>query len=321
MRLVTSLTLIDETIAYTIAVSVAVLFLILLASILSGVFFIRSIVFPLRKVEATAALIARGNFETRIESRTDDEIGSLCKTINNMADELSRTEQMKNDFISSVSHELRTPLTSIKGWAETIGSMNSTESPGFKRGMQIISGETDRLYNMVEELLDFSRMQNGITLNAELLDMAAEVEEAVLLSHQSAAAQNITLSYEAPQLPVPVMADKNRVRQVMVNILDNAIKYSRPSGNIEITVKVEAAEVIIEVADQGQGISPQDLENVKIKFFKGSKARRGSGIGLAVVDEIMKAHDGNVTLTSLLNHGTTAILSFKLYSPIKGETR
>lgn len=313
LRMVTSLREVDKTIQRTVVMSMLLLCAVILASVVSGTFFIRSIVMPLQKVEATAARIALGDFDTRIDNSSGDEIGSLSKTINNMAEELSRSERMKNEFISSVSHELRTPLTSIKGWAETVGRLQDPQNPNFKRGMEIISGEADRLYDMVEELLDFSRMQDGLSLQVELLDLAAEVEDAVLLSTQRAAGLGVTLQYSVPETPVPVMADKNRIRQVMVNVLDNAIKYSFSGGQVDIEILQDDTNAYVVVKDEGQGIPPDDLENVKQKFYKGKGAVRGSGIGLAVVEEIMQTHGGALELASEVDRGTTVTLRLPLY--------
>ncbi|NLW79352.1 MAG: HAMP domain-containing histidine kinase [Ruminococcaceae bacterium] len=317
MRVVTSLTLVDETIRNLVLVSVAILAAIILASIISGIYFIRSIVIPLQKVEASAARIAQGDFGTRVEDNSNDEIGSLCVTINNMAEELSRNERLKNEFISSVSHELRTPLTSIKGWTETVGKLSDPGDPSFRRGIEIISGETDRLYDMVEELLDFSRMQDGLVLKLELLDLAAEVEDAVLLSGQRAASLGIALMNMVPDLPVPVMADKNRMRQVLVNVLDNAIKYSFTGGEVDVAVRQADGRAIVTIMDDGQGIAPDDLQNVRLKFYKGRGALRGSGIGLAVADDLTRAHGGTLEIESELNRGTQVTLTFPLYQKNK----
>lgn len=313
MRLVTSLKLVDEAVGKQAAFSLAFLLVVLLASIVSGLYFIRSIVLPLQKVEATAARIAEGDFETRIENQSNDEIGSLCKTINHMAEELSHSEQMKNEFISSVSHELRTPLTSIKGWTETVGHIRNPQDPNFRRGVEIISGETDRLYSMVEELLDFSRIQNGLSLTPERLDLAAEVEDVVLLTAPRAAGQGVTLEFEAPELPVPVLADKNRLKQVLLNLLDNALKYSPEGSTVSLEILQDAANAFVTIADQGPGVSSEDLQKLKLRFYKGKGAARGSGIGLAVVEEIMQAHGGGLELTSEVGKGLQAVLRFPLH--------
>ncbi len=313
MRLVTSLTQVDAAIVSFVAVSLLFLLLILLASLFSGIFFIRSIVIPLQKVEMTATHIAGGNFATRIDYHTKDEMGSLCDTINHMAEELGKTERMKNDFIASVSHELRTPLTSIKGWTETVGQFDSPKDPAFQRGLSIISGETDRLYNMVEELLDFSKMQNGLELHPALIDLGAEAEESALLTTQRALNLDIQFETDIPEYPVPVWADAHRVRQALLNLLDNALKYTEKGGRICLLLQTDETHATLVVQDEGRGILPDDLKNVTMKFYKGQGALRGSGIGLAVVDEIMCAHGGSLHLQSELDKGTTAYMKFPLY--------
>ena len=304
VRFVTSLTLLEQSIVGVVVLSLALVTLIVLFSVWSGLFFIRSIVRPIAVIEGGAAKIAKGDLAIRIENKYNDEIGSLCNTINTMASELDKSERMKNEFISSVSHELRTPLTSIKGWVETIGHMQPSDA-GYKRGIEVIASETDRLYNMVEELLDFSRMQNGITLERELLDLVAEVSDTVLMMEQRARLEGVRIEFDEPELPMPIMGDKNRLRQVFVNVLDNAVKYSPEGGAIRIDMLQSGAEVFVNIRDEGKGIDAQDIENVKQKFFKGKGAVRGSGIGLAVVDEIVTAHEGLLALQSAVGQGTT----------------
>lgn len=310
-RLVTSLDLLNQNILSIALISLFIVGMIIVFSVWSGIFFIRGIVRPIAAIEATATKIAHGNLDVRIENKFNDEIGSLCNTINSMASELGRNEKMKNEFISSVSHELRTPLTSIKSWAETMEHMQPTDV-GFKRGIDVIRSESDRLYNMVEELLDFSRMQHGITLNPELLDLVAEVSDIVLMMEKRAMLDGVTLEYDEPELPVPIMGDTNRLKQVFVNIIDNAIKYSHKGGNVKIEILQDGQNAFVNISDNGQGIAAEDLENVKLKFYKGSGSVRGSGIGLAVVDEISKAHHGSLTLQSELGKGTTATIRLPL---------
>lgn len=319
VRLVTSLTLVDESLWVRLAASLVLFAAIILLSVSSGLFFIRSIVRPIGQIEETAAKIAQGNLDTRIDNKYDGEIGKLCDAINHMAGELDKTERMKNEFISSVSHELRTPLTSIKGWVETLAGMGGAQDANFRRGMQVIAGETDRLYDMVEELLDFSRMQNGLTLHPQALDLAAEVGDAVIMVERRVEAEHMRLDYDAPEQPMPVWADPARLRQVFVNLLDNAVKYSPPGGTIRVEVLTDGANVFVSIADEGPGIAPDDLENVKQKFFKGKGAVRGSGIGLAVVDEIVTAHGGGVEIQSEQGRGTTAVVRLPLHTAKKSE--
>lgn len=316
MRLVTSLTLADRQWWNLVLISGGVVLVALGFALWSGLFFVRSIVRPLGQVESIANRIAGGDLQTRLpDTRYDDEIGRLCRTINEMAEHLTETERMKNEFISSVSHELRTPLTSIKGWVETIGAIRDPGDENYRKGLEVIGAETDRLYAMVEELLDFSRLQNGISLDCQVLDLVAEATDAALFVEGRIRQEGLRLVYEEPPEPFPVWADPARLRQVFINVLDNAIKYSPPGGSVFLTLTRSASSVTVSVRDQGRGISPEDLEKVKVKFFKGKNSVRGSGIGLAVVDAIVTALGGTVDITSTLGQGTTVLITLPLYHP------
>ena len=316
MRLVTSMTLVENQLKNALIVSLIVVTAILSFSILSGLYFVRSIVVPLGQVERTAACIARGELNVRlpVKGNPRDEVDRLRGTINQMAEGLEETEKMKNEFISSVSHELRTPLTSIRGWVETLRTLDDPNDENYRKGLEIINNETGRLYNMVEELLDFSRLQNGrLRMECRPLDLVAELTDAVLFCEARIQREGLILSYSEPEETIQVYADPDRLRQVFINILDNAIKYSAPGGRI--TVKLWAGEykAFVEILDQGRGIPPEDLENVKTKFYKGSNAVRGSGIGLALVDSIMTALDGTLDIKSTLGRGTVVTLGLPIY--------
>ena len=166
---------------------------------------------------------------------------------------------------------------------------------------------------MEEELLSFCLLESGVKLDCKPLDLVAELTDAALFVQARMQQEGLTLEYEEPELPLPIWADPGRLRQVFVNVLDNAIKYSPPGGAIAIDLLQDGENAYVLVRDQGRGISPEDLENVKLKFFKGKGAVRGSGIGLAVVDEIMTALDGSVDLASELGKGTTVTLRLPLY--------
>ena len=316
MRLVTSLTLVQNQLKNVFLISIVVVITILGFTVASGLYFVRSIVVPLGQVERTAASIARGELDVRLPVTGDarDEVDRLRGTINRMAEGLEETEKMKNEFISSVSHELRTPLTSIRGWVETLRTLDDPADENYRKGLEIINNETGRLYNMVEELLDFSRLQNGrIRMDCRPLDLVAELTDAVLFCEARIQREGLVLSYTEPEEMIPVYADPDRLRQVFINIMDNAIKYSAPGGRI--TVKLWAGEykAFAEIIDQGRGIPPEDLENVKTKFYKGSNSVRGSGIGLALVDSIMTALDGTMDIKSTLGRGTVVTLGLPLY--------
>jgi len=308
VRVIASLGRVDR-LLHTIILIVAALVAAMMALMLfSGLYFIRSIVIPVTEIGKTARRIARGDFNTRLQIKNDDEIGELCETINDMAEELGTAERLKNDFISSVSHELRTPMTAIRGWGETISDAPD-DAETVKKGMRVILSETDRLSQMVEELLDFSRIQSGrLKLNFEKIDLLAELEEAVLMQTERAKREGIGLSSEESVETAVVIADRNRMRQVFINIIDNAIKYSDPGGEVSVTAAAGDDCYVIAVSDNGCGISPEDLPRIKQKFYKANLTRRGSGIGLAVADEIVSSHRGTLDVASELGKGTTVTI-------------
>ncbi len=314
MRFAVSLDAIDHQIILFILmitlVGVAIIFFV----IFSSSYFINSIVNPVGEVGETARKIAQGDFGARLHKKNDDEIGELCDTINYMAEELSANEKMKNDFISSVSHELRTPLTAIKGWAETLSDMQTDMDPEMLgKGMRVINSETQRLAQMVEELLDFSRLQSGrMQLNRERLDLVAELSDAVLMFEERAKHEGKQLIYEEPDEIASFYGDKNRLRQVFVNIIDNALKYSDQGDTVAIQANVTNQNACITVMDTGCGIKESDLPRIKEKFFKANSTRRGSGIGLAVADEIVSLHGGKLDITSKEGVGTQVTICFPL---------
>ena len=310
LRFVTSLSLIDAQLAGIMFACVMISVFVILVVVMTGLYFVKSICVPLVQISATAKKLATGDFSERIPVTTNDEIGQLSTSFNEMANELENSEQIKNDFISSVSHELRTPLTAIKGWAETLSGGYEEET--FTKGMKVINGETNRLEQMVEELLDFSRIQSGrFTMQMQTIDVIAELEDALLLYIDRAKKENITLTYNEPQFMCAVVGDKSRLRQVFINVIDNAFKYTE-AGNIDVLAEKNDSSVVISVADTGCGIAPEDLPKVKQKFYKANRTKRGSGIGLAVADEIIGMHGGMLEIESTLGVGTTVTIVLPL---------
>ncbi len=283
---------------------------LLLFLIVSSMYFLRSIVSPLQQINATAQKIAHGDFNARIEKVRNDEIGELCDTINDVAVELGNAEQVKNDFISSVSHELRTPLTAIKGWAETMQMQGGEiDRQTFDRGMGVIIRESERLSGIVEELLDFSRMQSGrMSLMMARIDILAELGEAVYMFSDRAAAEHKFLLYEEPAMLSPVLGDINRLRQVFINVIDNALKYTEEGGTVNVSAEESDGYIRVIIADNGCGIPAEHLPKVKQKFYKANQTIRGSGIGLALADEIMSLHSGSLEIESQENLGTAVTI-------------
>ena len=283
---------------------------VLAFTIMSGLYFVRSIVVPLGQVERTAAGIARGELDVRLPLTGDphDEVDRLRGTINQMAEGLEETEKMKNEFISSVSHELRTPLTSIRGWVETLMTLDDPTDENYRKGLEIINNETGRLNNMVEELLDFSRLQNGrIRMECRPLDLVAELTDAVLFCEARIRQEGLLLHYTEPEEMIPVYADPDRLRQVFINIMDNAIKYSAPGGRI--TVKLWAGEykAFVEIIDQGRGIPPEDLPYIFDRYYRSRSdaGKQGTGLGLSITKAIFQQHSFRFGVQSTVGKGTT----------------
>ncbi|MCR5042290.1 MAG: HAMP domain-containing histidine kinase [Clostridia bacterium] len=315
LRFISSLEAIDaQHLVLTVLISAFCLFSLGLVA-LSGAFFIRSIVRPVKNINDVAGRIAGGEYELPPLDvpQNNDEIGELCRTINRMAGELSRTEKLKNDFISTVSHELRTPLTAIKGWGETLKAMSdedALEKDAANKGLSVIISESDRLYSLVSDLLDFSKMQNNrMVLKKSRIDALELLDETVFVFTDRAKRENVSVNYTPNPEPALVLADPDRLRQVYANVLDNAVKYSRPGGKVTVGSGVSDGYLEITISDTGQGISAEDLPHVKEKFYKGENSVRGSGIGLAVCDEIMALHGGTLDIQSVFGQGTTVMLT------------
>lgn len=308
VRLIVSLQDLDrQHIAYTLLITVLCLIALALVAV-SGLFFVRSIVRPVGRINETAKLIAKGDFNARVESVTgNDEISELCDTVNYMSEEIARADRVKNDFISTVSHELRTPLTAIKGWAETIRDIGDAEMTA--KGIDVIISESDRLYNIVEDLLDFSKMQSGrMVKRAEPVDLVLELDSAIEVFRDRAKREGITLVYSIPDITAPMSADRNLIKQVFANVLDNALKYTQSGGRVAIFAEKANGNLIVSIADTGCGISKEDLPHITEKFYKANVSVRGSGIGLAVVDEIIKLHDGKLDIASTVGKGTVVTI-------------
>lgn len=314
VRYMISLVEIDNQIGTWYFIISLVFLLLVLLLVISGTVFISSIVRPIQEVCDTAKMIADGNYDARIDHYLyKDEIGLLCNTINDMAEKIKTSDKIKNDFISTVSHELRTPLTAIKGWGETLLQIGDTDPNLTKRGMNVIIGESSRLNGIVEELLDFSRMQSGrMVLKNEKMDILAELDETVFAFKDRAMREGIELVYNAPNLPAPMDGDPDRIKQVFVNILDNALKYTKQGGKIVVSTDIKDDKITIVISDTGCGISAEDLPHVKEKFYKTNMTVHGSGIGLAVVDEIVRLHHGTFDIDSVLGQGTTVTISFDI---------
>lgn len=269
-----------------------------------GIILANSIVDPLERVSKVAEKMANGQLKIRNDIENDDEIGRLASTLNHMADEIIKREQIKIDFISSISHELRTPLTSIKGWSITLQS-DDIDKELLQDGLKIIEKESDRLSFMVEELLDFSKFISGrITLEKDVFDFSSTLNFIAKQYMPKSKSSNISFSVDVDENVNMITGDENRIKQVLINLLDNAFKFTDEGGRVELKAYRIRKNLVLEVKDTGIGISIEDLPNIKEKFYKGKTSRANSGIGLAICDEIVKLHEGDLSIRSKLGEGT-----------------
>ncbi len=310
LRYISSMAAIDQLVNQYFLYSLLVLGAILILLLILSLTFSRSILGPINEITVAAERMAKGQFDEKVETRYKDELGVLAQTLNYMADEIQQSERLKNDFISSISHEIRTPLTAVKGWSETILTGDLENKEEVEKGLQVIMRETSRLSDMVEELLDFSRIEGGrMTLHKEQVDLSQEIMDIVAIYGPKAEGQNVMIETKLPDRPAYIVGDANRIKQVMINILDNAVKFSKPQGIITISMKL-GEEIALSFIDQGTGISREDLENVRKKFYKGTSKQSGSGLGLAITDEIVALHDGRMEIDSIQGQGTTVTVHF-----------
>ena len=310
LRYVTSLRNADLQVLMIALIAATVGLLFIGAIFFMSSFFIKSILEPVSQINATAKRIAAGSYGVQIPQQYDDEIGELVNTINDMSVKIGQSEKTQTEFISSVSHELRTPLTAISGWGETLLTSENLDAET-RRGVVIIAREAKRLTGMVEELLEFTRMQDGrFTLHVETADILAEFEDTVFMYGSRLKQEGISLHYDGCEEEIPeIPCDVARMRQVFLNILDNAAKHGGEGKRIDASIAQEGSFVVIRIRDYGPGIPEEELPRVKMKFYKGSSKARGSGIGLAVCEEIVTMHGGTLTLENADGGGTLVTIS------------
>ena len=298
MRFVTATRNLDSQVLLTVLIILAIMAAVIFVIVISSLLLINNVVAPVSAVSEAAKQISGGSYGYQIPNRYADEMGELVDNINDMSLKIGENEKLQSEFISSVSHELRTPLTAINGWGETLLADDGSDPEALRRGLNIIVKESGRLTNMVEELLDFSKMADGrFTLHLEQMDLQAEFEDAVYTYREVFKQQGITLDYHSDGVyDEPITADPERLKQVFCNVLDNAAKHGGAGKRIETRLVRRGSHYIITIRDYGPGIPADDLPHVKEKFYKGGSKARGSGIGLAVCDEIIRLHNGTLAI-------------------------
>ena len=229
---------------------------------------------PIDRLTGFAAQIASGSYGSKLEERSDNEIGNLTDAINDMSEKVALAEKARTDFISQVSHELRTPLTAITGWSETIAYDPAVQGDSL-RGLNIISKEAERLTGMVTELLEFTRIQDGrFNLRIETVDIAEELEDAIFTYGKLMKQAGMDVHYDPPAKELPLIpGDPERLKQVFLNLLDNAMIHGGEGKMIDVSLGRDGNYVKIVFRDYGSGIPDAELPHVKEKFYKGSQGK------------------------------------------------
>ncbi|MDY6065861.1 MAG: HAMP domain-containing sensor histidine kinase [Finegoldia sp.] len=289
--------------------------LVVLISMLIALRLTNGVLKPLEDLIAVSNKMAEGDFKIRAPENNKDEIGKLGTILNLMTDNIVKKEKLKDEFISSISHELRTPLTSIKGWAQTI-KYDPSEIETVEMGIDIIDKESDRLSEMLEELLDFSRYAAGkISINKadhNIIHLVQQIADQMIPRVKS---KGISFVVNYSQDELILAYDQDRIKQVLINILDNAIKFTPEDGTIILNVEKIDNYAVISVIDTGIGISTEEISLITTKFYKGSDSNSHVGLGLSISEEIVKLHGGDLKIKSKLHEGTN--VSFRL--PIGGN--
>ncbi|WP_455537921.1 ATP-binding protein [Terrisporobacter sp.] len=309
-----SLRNIDRTILKLACFFIAAGMIVLMIALLLSLRFAESLIRPLKHLKQFANELAQGNYNIKLkkEELHDDEIGDLVRTFEHMAIEIDKSRKLKEEFISSVSHELRTPLTSIKGWSETL-SYEGIGKEELDLGLGIIQDETERMISLVEDLLDFSRLSSDrIRLQIDMVDVTKLAKGVVTQLAVKANEKNITLLTEfKTENIVDIQGDKNRLRQVLINLVQNAIKFTADGGYVVVIVSQGQEFTTFTVTDNGVGINKENLTKVLDKFFQEDYNKSGSGLGLAISNEIVKLHGGKMIIDSEKGVGTTITFTLK----------
>lgn len=309
-----SLKKIDNTILKLVFFFIIAGVIILIIAFLLSLRFAESLIKPLENLKQFANELAQGNYNIKLkkEQLHNDEIADLVRTFEHMAVEIDKSRKLKEEFISSVSHELRTPLTSIKGWSETL-AYEGIGKDELDLGLGIIQDETERMISLVEDLLDFSRLSSDrIRLQIDMVDVTKLAKGVVTQLAVKANEKNITLltEFKTKEI-VDIQGDKNRLRQVLINLVQNAIKFTAEGGYVVVMVSQGEEFTTLTVTDNGVGIKKENLTKVLDKFFQEDYNKSGSGLGLAISNEIVKLHGGKMIIDSEKGVGTTITFTLK----------
>jgi signal transduction histidine kinase len=268
---------------------------------------------PLREMNRVALHIARGQFDQRVKVKSRDELGELGKTLNYMAQELAGMDQMRKDFVANVSHDLRSPLTSIHGFVRAF--LDDTIPNDRKRHYySIMKEQTERMIKLVNDLLDMARIEAGqLEIRPVIFNLSELVRQVVARMEPEFMKKQVNvemISEEAQD--IHICADPDRIDQVIVNLLQNAVQFSSPNSFVEVILKKEE-QAVISIRDYGEGIRQEDIESIWERFYKADRARTkkvGTGLGLSIVKHILDLHQSPIHVKSEVGIGT--IFTFTL---------
>lgn len=310
IRLISSTSKVKENVNNQMIIFLFFGFTIFLFALVVSFYASKRWIVPIKNLTKVGEKLAQGDFKVKASEDGKNEISELGQTLNYMSENIVKREDMKNEFISSVSHELRTPLTSIKGWAITLQAKEIQKNEDMlNQGLTIIENEGERLSLMVEDLLNFSRLSStSFQYEKEDLNIVEIAKEVYQQLYPRSLNEKINFDFKTAYEEIIVNCDKNRMKEVFINIIDNAMKFTPKDGHIDIFISKEDKNVNIEVKDDGEGIKEDEISFVSSKFFKGSSSKSQTGLGLSICEEIVKAHDGKLVIKSKYTVGTYVIV-------------
>jgi signal transduction histidine kinase len=268
----------------------------IVVTILLSFFMMRKVLQPLSRMTVTSSEIATGNFNVRVPVNTQDEIGQLALAFNRMAESLDKLEKLRRNLMIDVAHELRTPLTNIRGYLE---ALNDKVIPPSTEIFTLLQAETMRLAQLVEDVLQLAQADAAQDkLELEMVDLRTMVDNSLEVFSREFSKKSISLNVKAMEGALTVRADRKRLSRVLRNLTDNSVRYSPENGVVEIHIESEKNFVRVTYINDCQDLIPEDLPYLFERFYRGEKSRSrkhgGAGIGLAIVKELVKAHQGNV---------------------------
>lgn len=274
--------------------------------------------YPTRKIRKAALEYAKGNYSYTLKCKTHDEYNDLTEAINYMVSQIKQVDDYQKKFVANVSHDFRSPLTSIKGYAEAIKDGTVPEEARNKY-LDVILFETDRLSKLTSDLLDLNKIDaRGLMLDVTSFDINESIKNTAASFEVTCLKKKISIELSFASKSTFVDADLGRIQQVLYNLIDNAIKFSRPQSVIEIETEEKGTKAFIHVRDHGEGISRENIKRIWERFYKQDSSRgkdkKGTGLGLSIVKEIIAAHDENINVISTEGVGT----EFTFTLPISG---